>query len=58
MISSFFLCFEGMWRIGRAAATKTGPNDASGVVWAIGTSFFFRHVFYVLTNDFKLLSML
>ena len=25
---------------GWAAATKTGPNDASGVVWVIGMCFF------------------
>ena len=27
-------------RAGRAAVTKTGPNDARCVVWAIGMCFF------------------
>jgi hypothetical protein len=30
---------------------KMGPNDASGVVWAIGTFFL---VLYMLTNIFRL----
>ena len=28
-----------------AAATKTGPNNTSGVVWAISEFFFFLHFF-------------
>ena len=41
---------------GGAAMTKTGPNDASGVVWAIGEFFliFFR-VFCILTDSFWLI---
>jgi hypothetical protein len=27
------------------AMTKTGPNDASGVVWALGECFFLLRVF-------------
>jgi hypothetical protein len=27
-------------RLGWAATTETGPNDASGVVWDLGTFFF------------------
>ena len=34
------------------AMTITGPNNASGVVWALGICFFFPHVFSLLTNDF------
>ena len=29
-------------RLEWAATTKTGPNDASGVVWALGAFFFLR----------------
>ena len=32
--------------------TRTGPNDVSGIIWALGTSFFFFVFFYILTNDF------
>ena len=31
---------------------RTGPNDASGVVWAIGEFFIHSFVFFIiLTND-------
>jgi hypothetical protein len=33
---------------GKAATTKTGPNDASGVVWAISKSIFFSC--FIITN--------
>ena len=33
--------------------TKTGPNDTSSVVWALGMSFLFLRVFHVLTNGIK-----
>ena len=33
--------------------TKTGPNNTSSVVWALGMSFLFLRVFHVLTNDIK-----
>src|SRR5271168_5110932 len=37
------------------ATTITGPNDASGVVWASGMFFFcFSSCFFLLTNDFYL----
>jgi hypothetical protein len=32
--------------MGWAATMKTGPNDASGVVWALGELFFFFFVFF------------
>ena len=33
--------------------TRTGPDDASSVVWAICESFFeFLRIFYILTNNF------
>ena len=32
---------------GRLVMTRTGPNDASGVVWALGTSFFFSLCFFI-----------
>ena len=36
------------------AATITGPNDASGVVWAISKSFsFVFRVLLILTIDFR-----
>jgi hypothetical protein len=31
---------------------KTGPNDASGVVWALGEYFFFLRFFLILTKAF------
>ena len=34
--------------------TKTGPNDASGVVWAIRYVFFSFRVFCILTNNLSL----
>src|SRR5271155_430192 len=41
---------------GSTAITKTGPNDARHVVWALGTMFFififFRAILYILTNEF------
>ena len=36
-----------------AAMTITGPNDASGVVWALSEFFFFSCFFLVLTNVFR-----
>src|ERR1700678_156652 len=41
---------------GSMAITKTGPNDARHVVWALGTMFFififFRAILYILTTEF------
>ena len=38
----------------KAATTKTGSNDASGVVWAISKLFFFFfHVVSILTTTFR-----
>src|ERR1700678_3073443 len=38
------------------AITKTGPNDARHVVWALGAMFlilfYFRAILYILTNEF------
>ena len=39
----YYLSTEGL---GKAAATKTGPNDAKCIVWAIRKLFFFSFVFY------------
>jgi hypothetical protein len=39
-------------RFGWAAATKTGPNDASGVVWAIGAHLKKILVLFILINVF------
>ena len=37
-------------RYREAGITKTGPNDARRIVWALGKCFFFLHVFLLLTN--------
>ena len=34
------------------ATTKTGPNDAKRVVWALGMSFFNSHVFFYSNKHF------
>ena len=34
----------------RAAVTEAGPNDASGVVWAIGMTILFYLSFFIYTN--------
>ena len=47
ILSRFYLVRE---RFGRAAETKTGPNDAKCVVWALGMSFFFVLYIYIPTN--------
>src|ERR1700678_2339922 len=36
---------------GSTAITKTGPNDARHIVWALGAMFLILF-FYILTNDF------
>ena len=38
--------------------TKTGPNDASGVVLGPMYVFIFLRVFYILTNDFYFIYVL
>ena len=53
----FFLLYLGYiyliiarGKLGRAAMTKTGPNDASGVIWPIGMYFFScNRVLWILT---------
>ena len=42
--------------LGKAAAMKTGPNNAICVIWAICKVFFFSfyHFLLILTNVFKL----
>ena len=40
--------------MGGAAATKTGPNNASAVVWAIG-EFFFSFIVVFLDANYCLL---
>ena len=37
--------------IERAGMTKTGPNDAKRVVWALGEVFFFFPCFFYILND-------
>ena len=41
-----------MYMTGRAAVTKTGPNDTSVIVWAI--SEFFSSFFGILTNIYDI----
>ena len=38
--------------IGKAGTTKTGPNDARRVVWALGESFFIIIHSFSILNDF------
>ena len=38
---------------GKVVTTKMGPNDASGIVWAISECFLFYHVIFILTIIFK-----
>ena len=41
----------------KVATTRTGPNDAKHVVWAISKSFFFSiRVLLILTNIYRFLS--
>jgi hypothetical protein len=47
--SRFYLRFEGNLRVRVGGDEKTGPNDASGVVW-VQACFFFLRVLYRLTN--------
>ena len=48
LIFSLFLgatnVFQGLDGFNRSVTTRTGPNDASGVVWAI-SKFFFLYFF-------------
>ena len=39
-------------RAGTTRTTRTGPNDASRVVWALGELFFFFPLHITNTNDF------
>ena len=48
----FINVLKGRGGLGWAATTKTGPNDARRVVWALGMSLFLLCIFYLLTNDF------
>ena len=41
-----------MYMTGRAAVTKTGPNDTSVIVWAI--SEFFSSFFGILTDIYDI----
>ena len=34
----------------KAVTMRTGPNDASRIVWAISKFFFFRVFFFILTT--------
>jgi hypothetical protein len=38
--------------VGRAGMTKTGPDDARHVVWALGESFFIIIHSFSILNDF------
>ena len=35
--------WNGLWK---PATTRTGPNDASGVVWALGDFLYFTFFFF------------
>ena len=38
-------------RWGRVKTSKKGPNSVSGVVWAIGTCFFFLFLSYFINTN-------
>jgi len=46
---------QGRYATGKVAAAKTGPNDASGVVWATVSVFSFD--FLILTDVVMLFSV-
>ena len=55
ILTNFFTLFRlyiphnSIGRLGYGATTKTGPNDASVIVWAIGMYlFFYNRVLYTL----------
>ena len=61
MFYSFFFVYlgsiciiKGQEGLGWAAIGKTGPNDASCIVWAIGKYFLFLRVLFILTISFCL----
>ena len=39
--------------LGWAVTTRTGPNDAGCVVWALSKFFSFLHVFLILNNVYR-----
>ena len=39
---------------GRVETMKTGPNDTSGVAWALGAFFIFLQYFLILIDVFKI----
>ena len=42
------------YTIGGAVATKTGPNNAKCIVWAMSFFSFFPSFFQILTNVYKI----
>ena len=45
----YYICYIGLERVMGLAATKTGPNDAQSIVWAISEFLFFFLIFLLLT---------
>ena len=41
----YYICYIGLERVMGLVVTKTGPNDAQSVVWAISDFFFFSFLF-------------
>ena len=55
------MMFSIKYTIERPATTKTGPNDASHIVWAIGTSIFISfdtHLCFVIYMMFLMKYMM
>ena len=51
MIYFIYSCYLQKKTTWSVVTTRTGPDDASSVVWAIGKFFYkFLHVFYILIN--------
>src|SRR5882762_2715005 len=45
-----YRCYSISYATGRATLTKTGPNDARCVVWAVCKFFFISFSCFVITN--------
>ena len=46
MLYSYIRLYTTTYTRGRAVTKKTGPDDVSGVVWAICKYFYFYFVFF------------
>ena len=51
MFYNKYRLYTTVYEIGRAGTTKTGPNDARHVIWALGEFFF--HSFSILDDFYR-----